>query len=90
VADAPKVRVLTSKHDQNREVLMGIGDKTEHQAEDLGGKVKEAVGDVTGDRSLEAEGQADQSKADVKQAGDNVADALREASQAIKGDEKRD
>ena len=68
---------------------MGIGDKTEHQAEDLGGKVKEAVGGATGDRSMEAEGQADQSKAKVKQAGDNVADALREASQAVKGDENR-
>ena len=67
---------------------MGIGDKSEHKAEDLGGKVKEAVGGATGDESLQAEGQADQSKANVKQAGDNVADALREASQAVKGDQK--
>ena len=68
---------------------MGIGDKGEHKAEDLAGKVKEGLGGVTGDRDLKAEGQADQSKADVKQAGDNVADALREAGQAVKGDEKR-
>jgi uncharacterized protein YjbJ (UPF0337 family) len=81
--------VLTSNHDQNKEVLMGIGDKTEHKAEDLAGKAKEALGDATDNRDLEAEGQAEQSKADVKQAGDNVADALREASQAVKGDEKR-
>ena len=68
---------------------MGIGDKGEHKAEDLAGKVKEGLGDVTGDRDMQAEGQAEQSKADVKQAGDNVADALRDASQAVKGDEKR-
>jgi uncharacterized protein YjbJ (UPF0337 family) len=68
---------------------MGLGDKAEHKAEDLAGKAKEAMGDATGNRDLEAEGQAEQSKADVKQAGDNVADALREASQAVKGDEKR-
>ncbi len=67
---------------------MGIGDKAEHKAEDLGGKAKEAVGKVTGDQDLAAQGQADQSKADVKQAGDNVADALRDASRAVKGDEK--
>jgi uncharacterized protein YjbJ (UPF0337 family) len=68
---------------------MGVDDKAEHKAEGLGGKIKEAVGGATGDRSMEAEGQADQSKAKVKQAGDNVADALREASQAVKGDENR-
>ena len=67
---------------------MGIGDKAEHKAEDLAGKVKEALGDATDNRDLEAEGQAEQSKADMKQAGDNVVDALREASQAVKGDEK--
>ena len=68
---------------------MGIGDKAEHKVEDLAGKAKETVGDATDNPDLEAEGQADQSKANLKQAGDNVADALREASQAVKGDEKR-
>ena len=68
---------------------MGAGDKMEHKAEEVAGKVKEGLGDASGDRDLEAEGQAEQSKANVKQAGDNVADALREASTAVKGDEKR-
>jgi uncharacterized protein YjbJ (UPF0337 family) len=73
----------------NKEVLMGIGDKAEHKAEEVAGKVKEGLGDATDNRDLEAEGQAEQSKANVKQAGDDVADALREASAAVKGDEKR-
>ena len=71
---------------------MGIGDKDDkiqHKAEEVAGKVKEGVGDATDNRDLEAEGQAEQSQANVKQAGDNVADALREASTAVKGDEKR-
>ena len=68
---------------------MGIGDKAEHKAEEVAGKVKEGLGDATDNRDLEAEGQTEQSGAKVKQAGDNVADALREASQAVKGDEKR-
>ena len=71
---------------------MGIGDKDDkiqHKAEEVAGKVKEGLGDATDNRDLEAEGQTEQSKANVKQAGDNVADALREASTAVKGDEKR-
>ncbi|MBA2574876.1 MAG: CsbD family protein, partial [Nocardioidaceae bacterium] len=40
------------------------------------GKVKETAGDKSDDKSLEAEGKGDQSKADVKQAGEKVKDAF--------------
>ena len=68
---------------------MGIGDKIKHKAEELSGKVKESAGDATDNPDLEAEGQAEQTGANVKQAGDDVADALRDASQAVKGDDNR-
>jgi len=55
---------------------MGIGDKIKHGAEDLTGKAKEAVGKVTDNDKLVAEGKAEQAKADVKKAGDNVKDAF--------------
>ncbi|MDO8382125.1 MULTISPECIES: CsbD family protein [Microbacterium] len=55
---------------------MGIGDKIKHGAEDLAGKAKEAVGKATDNDKLVAEGKADQAKADVKKAGDNVKDAF--------------
>ncbi|MET0302417.1 MAG: CsbD family protein [Microbacteriaceae bacterium] len=56
---------------------MGADDKTQNSAEKLGGKIKEGVGKVTGNEKLEAEGKADQSKANVKQAGENVKDAFK-------------
>ena len=56
---------------------MGIDDKLKHTAEDLSGKAKEAAGKVTGNESLEAEGQADQDKASLKKAGENVKDAFK-------------
>jgi uncharacterized protein YjbJ (UPF0337 family) len=67
---------------------MGYGDtsdKIEHKGEEAVGKVKEEVGDATDNERLESEGQADQSKAKVKQAGDDVTDALHEAASAVKG-----
>ncbi len=67
---------------------MGIADKARHKAEELAGKAKEAVGDATDNTDLEAEGRTDQSSAHVKQAGDDIKDALREASTAVKGDGK--
>ena len=67
---------------------MGIGDKISNKAEELGGKAKEAAGDATDNHSLEAEGQADQTAAHGKQAGENVKDALREAGNAVKGDDR--
>ncbi len=56
---------------------MGLGDKIENAAEKAGGKGKEAVGKATGDKSLQAEGQADQTKGDLKQAGEKVKDAFK-------------
>jgi uncharacterized protein YjbJ (UPF0337 family) len=56
---------------------MGLDDKIENAAEKLGGKTKEGVGRSTGDRDLEAEGQADQTKSSLKQAGENIKDAFK-------------
>lgn len=56
---------------------MGGDDKMSNMAEDLTGKAKEATGKVTDDQSMEAEGKADQSKADLKQAGEKVKDAFK-------------
>lgn len=51
-------------------------DKMSHKGEEFGGKAKEAAGKVTNNEELEAEGRADQVKANFKQAGDNVKDAF--------------
>jgi uncharacterized protein YjbJ (UPF0337 family) len=52
-------------------------DKAKNKAEELGGQGKEAVGDATGDRDLQAEGQKDQAKGNLKQAGEKVKDAFK-------------
>ncbi|MEV0583121.1 CsbD family protein [Nonomuraea sp. NPDC050310] len=67
---------------------MGLDDKVDNKAEELGGKVKEGVGRATGDRSLEAEGHADQSKSKVKQAGEKIKDAAKNVKDAITPDNK--
>jgi uncharacterized protein YjbJ (UPF0337 family) len=56
---------------------MGRQDKMDHKLEELGGKAKEAVGRATDDEELEAQGERDEAKADLKQAGDKVKDAFR-------------
>ena len=56
---------------------MGLDDKIDNAAEKLGGKGKEAAGNATGDDRLKAEGQGDQTKADLKQAGEKVKDAFK-------------
>lgn len=53
---------------------MSGADDMKNSAEKLGGKVKEGFGKLTDNEKLEAEGQADQVKADAKQAGENVKD----------------
>jgi uncharacterized protein YjbJ (UPF0337 family) len=56
---------------------MGNQDKLDNKAQDLKGKAEEAWGDATDNERLEAEGRVDQSKADLKQAGEKVKDAFR-------------
>ena len=51
--------------------------KTRNAAQKVKGQVKEAAGRVTGDQRLEAEGRADKTKANLKQAGEKVKDVFR-------------
>ena len=57
---------------------MGIGDKIKNAAESAKGKAKERTGEATDNEDLQAEGQVDKSKADLKQAGEKAKDAFRE------------
>ncbi len=56
---------------------MGTDDKIDNKSEELGGKLKEGVGRATGDEELEAQGQGDQAKSNLKQAGEKVKDAFK-------------
>jgi len=56
---------------------MGMDDKIKNEAKDLTGKGKEAVGDVTNNERLEAQGEKDQAVANAKKAGEDVKDAFR-------------
>ena len=56
---------------------MGTDDKIENKTEELAGKAKETVGEASGDRDLQAEGQADQTKGNIKQAGEKIKDAFK-------------
>ncbi|MGI8667951.1 MAG: CsbD family protein [Jatrophihabitans sp.] len=57
---------------------MSALDKAKNKAEELVGKGKEKVGDATGDDQLKAEGNVDQTKGNLKQAGEKVKDAFKD------------
>lgn len=59
---------------------MGMDDKIAHKAEELKGKAKEKIGDLTNDESMQAEGMAEQAKAKAQQAGEHVKDALKDVT----------
>lgn len=50
--------------------------RVEGAADSLGGKIKEGLGKLTGDRDLEAQGHMDQAKGKAKGALGDVKDAL--------------
>ena len=58
---------------------MATDDKLRNQGQDVKGKAKETVGRATDDEELEAAGRADQAKSSLKQAGEKVKDAIKDA-----------
>ncbi|GHE08882.1 CsbD family protein [Klenkia taihuensis] len=52
-------------------------DKIKNKAEELVGEAKEAIGKATDNEKLQAEGQADQTSANTKQAGEKVKDVFK-------------
>ena len=56
---------------------MGLNDKIDNKSEEFSGKAKEAAGTATGDEDLRQEGKSDQTKSDLKQAGEKVKDAFK-------------
>jgi uncharacterized protein YjbJ (UPF0337 family) len=65
---------MTAADDKSRRAARN---KTRNAAQKAKGQVKEAAGRVTGDQRLEAEGRADKTRANLKQATEKVKDALR-------------
>lgn len=56
---------------------MGADDKTQNKVEQVRGQAKEKIGGATGDDALRGQGKREQSKADLKQAGEKVKDAFK-------------
>ena len=56
---------------------MSATDKAKNKAQNLGGKAKEAVGNVTGDAQTRDEGRGDQAKSNLKDAGEKIKDAFK-------------
>jgi uncharacterized protein YjbJ (UPF0337 family) len=56
---------------------MSAEDKASNKIDELSGKAKETVGRATDNRDLEAEGQGEQTKSNLKQAGEKVKDAFK-------------
>lgn len=57
---------------------MADHDRIEGAAKNIGGKIKEGVGKMTGDTKLQAEGKADQMEGKVQNAFGGAKDSLRD------------
>ncbi|MEO8557311.1 MAG: CsbD family protein [Actinomycetota bacterium] len=57
---------------------MGWDDKLRNKKDEAKGEAKEHIGKATDDKQMEREGKADQTKSNLKQAGEKVKDAFNE------------
>ncbi len=60
-----------------KEAVVSFADKVRVKAQEMRGRIKRNIGEVTGDRGLEAEGRTDEVMGNLKQAGEKVKDAFR-------------
>jgi uncharacterized protein YjbJ (UPF0337 family) len=60
-----------------RDLIMGAENKAANKVTEVKGKIKKKAGQATDDAGLEAEGRAEESKGDLKQAGEKVKDAFK-------------
>lgn len=74
---SPRPQGETVFYKKRKVPKMSGADKIKNAAEHAVGKGKETVGNATDNEKLEAEGKADQTKASLKQAGENVKDAFK-------------
>ncbi len=73
----PAAGISTLSFVPHKENLMSFEDKAKNKAEEMQGKGKETVGQATDDDELKAEGKADQTKSNLKQAGEKVKDIFK-------------
>ncbi len=57
----------------------------DHRIQDVKGKVKEGVGEATGNEDLENKGRTDQAKASVKEAAGDVKNSVGDAVDKLTG-----
>lgn len=57
--------------------------KLDGKFDELAGKAKEKVGDLTDNERLQAEGAAQETKGQAKQAGEHLKDAAGDAKRAV-------
>jgi uncharacterized protein YjbJ (UPF0337 family) len=72
-----QARVGLRSADETEDCTMSGTDKMKDKAQELAGRGKEAVGDATDNRDLQAEGQKDQAAGNLKQAGEKVKDVFK-------------
>jgi uncharacterized protein YjbJ (UPF0337 family) len=56
---------------------VGDEDKIKNKTQELKGRAQEGIGRATGDREMEAEGTANKTKGNLKQAGEKLKDAAK-------------
>jgi uncharacterized protein YjbJ (UPF0337 family) len=54
-------------------------DRVDGSAKNIGGKVKEGVGNVTGDSKMQTEGKADQAKGKIQNTIGGIKDSIKDA-----------